>query len=65
MSKILHKNFKDDLGEIKRIADTKTVSFLREQKNGNRAINAIGETLIRSLTYAVALHNMQFSNKEQ
>lgn len=52
------------LREIKRIADTKTVPFLKK-KNGNRAIDVAGETLIRSLTYNVALHNMQYSNKEQ
>lgn len=52
------------LREIKRIADTKTVPFLKK-KNRNRAIDVAGETLIRSLTYNVALHNMQYSNKEQ
>lgn len=62
--KTLHKILKNDLREIKRIADTKTVPFLKK-KNRNRAIDVAGETLIRSLTYNVALHNMQYSNKEQ
>lgn len=46
---------------MKRIADTKTVPFLKKK---NR-IDVAGETLIRSLTYNEALHNMQYSNKEQ